>query len=62
MNRLYDPCFYCKDRTMTCHGACDRFKLSCELKDKDKEKARLRAIERDCASDGWCYDKRGRYK
>lgn len=60
MNRLYDPCYFCQERKIGCHGNCDRYKLSCELKDKDKQKRAKIALERDVASNGWCYDKRGK--
>lgn len=62
MNRLYDPCYYCNERTATCHGECKRYELSQELKAKDKEKERRAGLERDCVSSGWSYDKRGMKK
>lgn len=59
MNRLYDPCFYCKKHSPDCHGCCEKYELSQTLKAKDKAKERNDALERDCVSSGWNYDKRG---
>lgn len=59
MNRLYDPCYYCEEHTPSCHGDCKRYKVSQELKAKDKANERKAMLEHDVSS-SWCYDKRGK--
>lgn len=49
------PCYHCKDRSITCHGVCDRYKAVKARKDLENKLRRQEASANLSCSRTWGY-------